>query len=63
MCRSTARTVMNKRPAIAALFAPVAIWATTSRSRGLRLCKPVSAMRDRAVNIASTMRGSITDPP
>jgi hypothetical protein len=32
MCRSTARTVMNRRPAIVALFAPV-VCENTSSSR------------------------------
>src|SRR5262245_58323619 len=62
MCRSTARTVTNRRSAMVALFAPVAISASTSRSRPVRWRRP-PLVRVRAISIASTIRGSITDPP
>ena len=63
MCRSTARTVSTSRAAIAALLRPLAISASTSRSRGDSRASGESTPAARAPSMASTTSGSMVEPP
>ena len=63
MCFSTARLLSTRDSAIALLLFPWAIWARTSRSRGVRAARDERSARPFEATSRSTILGSTTEPP